>query len=321
MTEPRSGPANQPGQPGGSRPPASGPPADMGQGNMGPGDMDRGRTGASASEPGQEAAGPEFRGDAGTHPAGATAGETAGETGSLKTRTSAKQATVPQQYGPQAERGMETEAGGEPGFGAERMVAAAAGRAWPGVLLCGLGLIALGIMLLVWPAASLTLVAILIGAAVLVAGVVKLFEGFTASNHSGGMRAGYIAIGLLALLAGIYLLRHHALSLFLVSFVAGVFFIAHGIADIGAAISGNTPSRTLRAVLGVVSCAAGIIMLVWPALTLVLLLTIVAAWLMFYGLVLGGLAFSLHKASKAAGAGEAEAAPSMRRRKLATGTH
>jgi uncharacterized membrane protein HdeD (DUF308 family) len=320
MTEPRSGPANQPGQPGGSRPPASGPPADMGQGNMGPGDMDRDRTGASASEPGQEAAGADFRGDAGTHPAGATAGETAGDSGSLKTRTSAKQATVPQQYGPQGERGMETEAGGEPGFGAGRMVAAAAGRAWPGVLLCGLGLIALGIMLLVWPAASLTLVAILIGAAVLVAGVVKLFEGFTASNHSGGMRAGYIAIGLLALLAGIYLLRHHALSLFLVSFVAGVFFIAHGIADIGASISGNTPSRGLRAVLGVVSCAAGIIMLVWPGLTLVLLLTIVAAWLMFYGLVLGGLAFSLHKASKAASAGEAEAAPSMRRRKLATGT-
>jgi uncharacterized membrane protein HdeD (DUF308 family) len=318
MTEPRSGPANQPGQPGGSRPPASDPPADMGQGNTGSGDMGRDRTGASASGPGQEA-GPDFRGDAGTQPAGATAGENV-EGGSLKTRTSAPQATVPQQYGRQGEREMETEEGAAPGLGAGRMIAAAAGRAWPGVLLCGLGLVALGIMLLVWPAASLNLVAILIGAAVLVAGVVKLFEGFTASNYSGGMRAGYIAIGLLALLAGIYLLRHHALSLFLVSFVAGVFFIAHGIADIGAAISGHTPSRTLRAVLGVVSCAAGIIMLVWPALTLVLLLTIVAAWLMFYGLVLGGLAFSLRKASKVSDAGEAEGARSVRRRKLATGT-
>ena len=318
MTEPRSGPANQPGQPGGSRPPASGPPADMGQGNIGSGDMDRGNTGASDSGPGQDAGSPDYR-DASMHPAGATAGESASQ-GGLKTRTSQAQATVPQQYGPQAERGMEAEAGAEPGLGAGGMIAAAAGRAWPGVLLCGLGLIALGIMLLVWPAASLTLVAILIGCAVLVAGVVKLFEGFTASNYSGGMRAGYVAIGLLALLAGIYLLTHHALSLFLVSFVAGVFFIAHGVADLGAAISGNTPSRTLRAVLGVVSCAAGIIMLVWPALTLVLLLTIVAAWLMFYGLVLGGLAFSLRKTSKAAGAGEAEGAPSFRRRKLATGT-
>jgi uncharacterized membrane protein HdeD (DUF308 family) len=206
---------------------------------------------------------------------------------------------------------MEPEAAAMTGGG---LIAAAAGRAWPGVVLCSLGMIAVGIMLLVWPAASLTLVAVLVGAAVLVAGLVKLFEAFTASNQSGGMRAGYIAIGLLAVLAGSYLLLHHALSLFLLSFVTGVFFIAHGVADIGAAISGEVPGRTLRAVLGVFSCAAGIIMVVWPAITLVLLLTIVAAWLLFYGLVLGGLAYSLRKASKEGGTGTAKGALSFRRR-------
>jgi uncharacterized membrane protein HdeD (DUF308 family) len=291
----------------------------MGSGNIGPGDMDRGSTGASASGAGQEAGGP---GQDTRQGAGATSGEGATK-GGVKTRTSTAQPTVPQQYGPQAERGVEgveVEAAAVSGVGAERMIAAAAGRAWPGVLFCGLGMIAIGIMLLVWPAASLTIGAILIGAAVLVAGVVKLFEGFTASNHSGGMRAGYIAIGLLAVFLGCYLLVHHALSLFLVSFVAGVFFIAHGIADLGAAISGNTPSRTLRAVLGVFSCAAGIIMVVWPAISLVLLLTVVAAWLIFYGLVLGGLAYSLRKAAKEGGAGAAKRAPPFGRRKLATGT-
>jgi uncharacterized membrane protein HdeD (DUF308 family) len=292
----------------------------MGSGNMGPGDMGRGSTGASASGSGQEAGGPGSGGDTGKRQgAGATSGEGATQ-GGVKTRTSQAQATVPQQYGPQVERGMEAEAAAMPGVGADRMIAAAAGRAWPGVLFSGLGMIAIGIMLLVWPAASLTIGAILIGAAVLVAGVVKLFEGFTASNYSGGMRAGYIAIGLLAVFLGCYLLVHHALSLFLVAFVAGVFFIAHGIADLGAAISGNTPSRTLRAVLGVFSCAAGIIMVVWPAISLALLLTVVAAWLMFYGLVLGGLAYSLRKASKEGGAGAAKRAPSFGRKKLATGT-
>jgi len=206
-----------------------------------------------------------------------------------------------------------------PGIGPQAaMIAAAAGRAWPGVLLCGLGMIALGIMLLVWPAAALTLVAVLIGAAVIVAGLVKLFEAFTASNYSGGMRAGYIAIGLLAVLAGSYLLLHHALSLFLLAFVTGVFFIAHGVADIGAAVSGNVPGRTLRAVLGVFSCAAGIIMVVWPAISLVLLVTLVAAWLLFYGLVLGGLAYSMRKASKEGTVGATHRAPSFRKKKLAT---
>ena len=316
MTEPRSGPANQGGQPGGYGPSASDPPSNSGQGNMGSGDMGRGNRGASSvGGPGQEMGGA-GRPDEGQRQTGATQGEGATQ-GGVKTRTSQAQATVPQQYGP--ERGAEAEAGAIPGIGARgALIASAAGRAWPGVLLCGLGMIALGVMLLVWPAAALTLVAVLIGAAVLVAGLVKLFEAFTASNHSGGMRAGYIAIGLLAVLAGTYLLLHHALSLFVLAFVTGVFFIAHGVADIGAAISGNVPGRTLRAVLGVFSAAAGIIMVVWPAISLVLLVTLVAAWLLFYGLVLGGLAYSLRKASQEGGAGAAKRAPSFRRRKLAT---
>lgn len=299
MTEPRSGPANQEGQPGGSGPPADTGQGNIGSGNIGPGDTGRGSTGASASGPGQEAG-------------GATQGE-----GPLKTRTSAAQPTVPQQYGPQAERGMEAEAGAIPVTG-DRMIAAAAGRAWPTVLAGGLGMIAVGVMLLVWPHVSLAIAAILIGAAVLVSGLVKMFEGFTASNQSGGMRAGYIAIGLLAVFAGIYLLRHAALSMFLVAFVTGVYFVAHGIADLGVAVSGNVPSRTLRCVMGVFSIVAGLFMVIWPAISLVLLLTIVAAWLFFYGLVLCGLAYTLQKASKQGGAGAKRGAPSFRRRKLAT---
>jgi len=323
MTEPRSGPANQPGQPGGSWPPASRPPAGTGQGNTGASDTGasdtgRGSTGASASGPRQ----PDTGRDTGMPESGrATQGEGAaqGEGGGVKTRTQPAQATVPQQYGRQAERGPEAEAAGVP-FGATEggMIAAAAGRAWHGVLLCALGMLALGIMLLVWPRAALTLVAVLIGAAVIVAGIVKLHEAFTASNHSGGMRAGYVAIGLLAIIVGSYLLLHHALSLFLLAFVTGVFFIAHGVADIGAAVSGHVPGRTLRAVLGVLSIAAGIVMVVWPAISLVLLLTIVAAWLLCYGLVLGGLAYHLRKASREGGVGKAEGAPSVKaKRKLA----
>lgn len=330
MTEPRSGRANQPGQPGGSWPPTGRPPAGPGQGNIGASDTGQGATGASATgggSTGASASGPRQPDtgpgrDTGTRqtggatgegapPSGEGAGEGAAQ-GGVKTRTQPAQATVPQQYGRPAERGAEGEAAVVPGEGG--MIAAAAGRAWHGVLLCGLGMLALGIMLLVWPRAALTLVAVLIGAAVIVAGLVKLHEAFTASNHSGGMRAAYIAIGLLAILAGSYLLLHHALSLFLIAFVTGVFFIAHGVADIGAAVSGHVPGRTLRAVLGVLSIAAGIVMVVWPAISLVLLLTVVAAWLLAYGLVLGGLAYHLRKTSKEGISGRAKGAPSFRRR-------
>jgi uncharacterized membrane protein HdeD (DUF308 family) len=310
MTEPQSGPMDESGLPGGSGPSRSGPPADMASGNTGQGDMGQQHLGqgtgaTSVGGPGQQPA----------------QGDTSAVT--TATRQSAQQ-TVPQQYGPQAER-MEAERGaegyGRPGVEDEgSLLGAAAGRAWPGALVGGLGMIALGVMLLVWPHASLTICAILIGAAVLVSGVVKLFEGFTASNLSGGMRAGYIAIGLLAVLAGCYLLLHHALSLFVLAFVAGVYFIMHGVTELGVGISGHVPARAARIVLGVVSIAAGIIMVVWPAISLVLLLTVVAAFLFFYGLVLCGLAYGLRKASKEGAAGAAHHAPSSRKKKLATST-
>jgi uncharacterized membrane protein HdeD (DUF308 family) len=268
--------------------PQTGPPP-----NTGPGAQPSNMPSSQGSQGGATSTGGEGRDSA------------SGDSGVATARRSSAEANVPQQLGHQQERmaGQEDygQEGGTPVVEpVPAAVAAAAKGSWGVVLICGLGLIALGICLLVWPNASLTVVAILIGAAILVAGLVKLWEGFTARAESGGMRAAYVVIGLLAVLAGIYLLRHHALSLFLLAFVTGVFFIAHGISDLGLSISAYTPNRGLRAVLGVFSLAAGIIMVIWPGITLVLLLTIVAAWLLFYGVVLGALAFSIRRTGKVA---------------------
>jgi uncharacterized membrane protein HdeD (DUF308 family) len=226
--------------------------------------------------------------------------------------------SVPQQFGHAQQRSEAQDGSGQRADQAEydsqaagydvpgdSMLAAAARRSWPAVLLGGACMAAVGIILLVWPSATLTVVAVLIGIALVVSGLVKLFEGFTARSESGGMRTAYVVIGLLAVLAGLYCLRHHALSLFLVAFVTGVYFIMHGIADLGVAFSGRVPGRGLRAVIGVASLAAGIIIIAWPGVSLVLLLTIVAAWLIFYGIVLASLAFSLRRAGRALTRGRA----------------
>lgn len=233
--------------------------------------------------------------------------------GSGSTQTTAPQAAVPQQLGYQQERvaGEMDTAGYDPGVAA---ISAAAKASWGAVLVGAIGMVGLGIALLVWPNASLTVVAILIGAALIVSGFVRLYEGFTAHSESGGMRTAYVIIGLLAVVAGVYCLRHHALSLFLVAFVTGVYFIMHGIADIGLALTARVPARVLRGVLGVVSLAAGILMIAWPGITLVLLLTLVAAWLIFYGLVLAVMSFGLRRA------GKAPAGASAQSQRLATST-
>jgi uncharacterized membrane protein HdeD (DUF308 family) len=196
-------------------------------------------------------------------------------------------------------------AAGATGSGLDRLGSAIVGLAWGAALVAAIGMIAVGVMLLVWPNATLTVVAILIGAALIVAGLLRLFDGATARGESGGMRAADIVIGLLAVIAGLYCLKHHSLTVLVLALVVGVFWIIHGIGDLlVASTSGQVPGRGLKAVGGVISLAAGLVILFWPGISLILLLTVLGAWLIFYGVVLAGLAFqlrrSLHQASRPA---------------------
>ena len=172
-------------------------------------------------------------------------------------------------------------------------------RAWLAVLTVALLTLAVGIMLVVWPAATLTIVAILLGAGLVISGLYRLVEGFTARDASGGMRAAYVVIGLLAILVGLYCLRHRDVSVFLLALLVGTFWIIHGIADIGvAATSGPVPGRAFRLVAGLFSIFAGCIVLFWPGISLLVLLLVLGIWLIFYGLVLAGLAFGLKRSMK-----------------------
>jgi uncharacterized membrane protein HdeD (DUF308 family) len=176
---------------------------------------------------------------------------------------------------------------------------AIAKMAWTAALAAAIGMLAAGVLLLVWPKATLTVVAILIGAALLVAGVFRLVDGIMARGQSGGMRAADVVIGLLAIVAGLYCIKHHALTILVVALVVGAFWIIHGVGDlITAATQGQVPGRGLRIVTGVFSLAAGLVILFWPGISLILLLTVLGAWLLFYGVVLAALALRLRSDSK-----------------------
>lgn len=176
-----------------------------------------------------------------------------------------------------------------------------AGGLWPALLAAAVGMLAAGIMLLVWPKATLTIVAILLGASLVVAGLLRLFEGFTARNASGGARAANVVIGLLAGIVGLYCLKHHDLTVVILAIIVGLFWVMHGVLDIAsAATSGPVPGRGFKAIAGVFSLAAGLLVLFWPGLSLVLLLTILGAWLIFYSVVLAGLALRLRRDAHAA---------------------
>lgn len=178
-------------------------------------------------------------------------------------------------------------------------VAAFSRLAWPVVLTAAVAALAIGILLLAWPKATLTVVAILLGASLVAAGLYRLFEGFAAPGVSGGTRAAYVITGLLAVAIGLFCLRHHDVTIFLLAFLVGVFWIMHGISDLAAAfIPAPGAIRALRVLAGLFSIAAGIVVLFWPGISLLLLLYVLGAWLLLYGVMLLVMAFRLMRASR-----------------------
>jgi uncharacterized membrane protein HdeD (DUF308 family) len=169
--------------------------------------------------------------------------------------------------------------------------------AWPAFMAAGAGAFVVGVVLLVWPKATLTIAAVLIGISLIVAGMLRLIDGFTAHDASGGRRVAHVVIGLLAIIVGLYCIRHYNVTIAALAIIVGLFWVLHGIADITVGLfAGPFPGRALTVVTGVLSLIAGLILLFWPTISITVLVAVIGIWLIVYGVVMAMTAFSLRRA-------------------------
>jgi len=179
-----------------------------------------------------------------------------------------------------------------------------ASAAWPAFLAAGIGCVVVGAILLAWPGETLTVVAILIGAALIVAGFLRLVDGFTAHEASGGKRVGSVVVGLIAIVLGLWCIRHYHFTIAALAIIVGLFWVIHGISDIAAGLfAGRFPGRGITVLSGVLSLAAGLIVLFWPTISITVLVAVIGIWLIVYGLLAGYLAFRLRRSASRRGGG------------------
>lgn len=182
---------------------------------------------------------------------------------------------------------------GPPGFWLGSDVAAAA---WPAFMAAGIGSLILGVILLAWPKETLTIVSVLIGAALIVAGLLRLVDGFTAHELSGGRRVASIVVGLIAVVLGLYFIRHYHVTIAALAIIVGLFWVIHGIADIGIGLfAGGLRGHGLTVLAGVLSLCAGLIVLFWPTISLTVLVAVIGIWLIVYGILAAFLALRLRR--------------------------
>lgn len=178
---------------------------------------------------------------------------------------------------------------------------AGVGRHWGWLLFFGIVNVVVGIMVVAWPGPTIVVLAVLFGIELIVAGIFRFVAAF-GHDESGGTRVLFALLGVLSFIIGLYAIRHVLVTIAALALLLGIFWIIHGFIELFAAISDRgTPSRGWMMFTGGLSILAGLVVLVYPKISLVTLAVVMGVWLIVLGLIWIFLAFRLRSAHAAVG--------------------
>jgi uncharacterized membrane protein HdeD (DUF308 family) len=129
-----------------------------------------------------------------------------------------------------------------------------------------------GVAVLAWPGPTLLVVAIFFGVQLIVAGIFRFVAAFAADELAGGTRALLAVPGVISLILGLCAVRHVLITLVALAPLVGIFWIINGAAELFMALSRQEMrGRAWTGLTGVVSVLAGLIVLIYPAISLLTL--------------------------------------------------
>jgi uncharacterized membrane protein HdeD (DUF308 family) len=140
------------------------------------------------------------------------------------------------------------------------------GRLWKFATTWGLLSAVLGGLILAWPGTSLLVASTLFGVYLLLSGFASVAMAFTLPE-SAGMRVMLFISGVLSVILAVLCFRNfgNPYPILLLSIWIGVRFVVQGFSIVAVAVSYTAlPARGWYGVLGVLSVIAGVVVLVWP---------------------------------------------------------
>ena len=153
---------------------------------------------------------------------------------------------------------------------------------WPAIF--GVISIVAGVLAVAWPGPTLLVLAVLFGVELIVWGIYRLVGVVTFGDQSGGARVLWAVLGILSLLLGFYSLRHIVITLLSLGLLLGIFWLVDGIGLVVSAIEHRgMPGRGLSLLSGILGIIAGLILLFWPAISILTLALLAGIWLIVIG--------------------------------------
>jgi uncharacterized membrane protein HdeD (DUF308 family) len=171
------------------------------------------------------------------------------------------------------------------------------GKHWGLILALGIVSVIAGVVAMVWPGATILVLAILVGAWLLVSGIFQVVRGF-ARGLSGGTRAMLIIFGGLSIIIGLFALSGVWRAVEILYLFIAIGFLFQGIGLLFAA-GDRSGSRGWDIFGGIVMLVGGVVILAWPVRSLVVLAWVAGIWLVIGGIVEIIAAFRLRSLAKA----------------------
>jgi len=172
------------------------------------------------------------------------------------------------------------------------------GKSWWIVLVLGIISVGLGVMFLVWPGATVAVIAAIFGIYLLVSGVVQLVQGFN-KELSSGERALAVIVGIISIALGVLCFRDGiANGVYILSLFVGFSFLFRGIYQMIVGIQNKgAEGRGLLITIGVLGIIVGIVFLVAPFESIGILAMLAGIWLIILGLIEIFYSFKIKKAT------------------------
>lgn len=150
--------------------------------------------------------------------------------------------------------------------------------------LLGVLSIGFGLLLIFWPDVTIVTITSIVGLFMIITGVVRFFVAVfdTVSNERWLM----VFSGIIGVVLGVIIMKNPEFTIKVIVLVTAIFWLIYGMIDVFRGITNaSLPDRGVRVTFGAFSALFGVVILVWPEVTVGVFVVLMGLYTVFFGLI------------------------------------